>query len=131
MEFKEKIRVLRESEGLKREELAEITGIKKRTIEGVERDRIASGPVLRDICMAYPHYTLWLMIDEVKPDAGQVSPLHMKMVREWLEMQGKTLPIDQMVEAVSVFMELDNHLDNMAEKNKPALTLENIINGRV
>ncbi|TNK99783.1 transcriptional regulator, partial [Kosakonia cowanii] len=75
----EKIRDIRDAEGLSRTEFAELTGIPAPTQKNYEMGRRGVGS---DILMKitnhprFKKYTLWLMSEdgETCPEAGQVSP---------------------------------------------------------
>lgn len=71
----EKIRALREAEGMGRQEFSDLTGIPKNTLIRLEQGKNApSGKVLMQITSAFHKYTLWLMTDQVSEEAGQISP---------------------------------------------------------
>ncbi len=71
----EKLRLIREAEGLGRGDFSKITGVSKRTIESIENkgtDPRAS--YLSEVCSVFPEYALWLMLNEINIEIGQVSP---------------------------------------------------------
>lgn len=71
----EKIREIREAEGMGRQEFADLTGIKKQTLISTEQGRMAcSLKTVKQVLEVFPHYTMWLMHDQVIEDAGQISP---------------------------------------------------------
>lgn len=71
----QKIRDIRETEGLGRQAFSDRTGINKETLIKVEQGKNdPSFSVLQKITNCYPQYTLWLMTNQVNPDAGQISP---------------------------------------------------------
>lgn len=71
----EKIRALREAEGMGRQEFSDLTGIPKNTLIRLEQGKNApSGKVLMQITSTFHKYTLWLMTDQVSEEAGQISP---------------------------------------------------------
>lgn len=71
----EKIRAIREVEGMGRHAFCEATGIGKETLIKVEQGKTApSGKVLKQITNTFPQYTMWLMTDQVIEEVGQVSP---------------------------------------------------------
>lgn len=78
MKIVEKIRPIREAEGLSREEFANLVGISKRTIQNYEqgqRDSIASDQLEK--ITEHPRfekYALWLVTGKTAPEAGQISP---------------------------------------------------------
>jgi len=77
MEIGEKIRFLRESEGLTRDEFADKTELSARTLEGWETlKRKISVVDIQKITQheQFSKYTLWLLNDIVMPEAGQISP---------------------------------------------------------
>lgn len=75
MNIGEKIRAIRETEGLTRQAFENKTDIKLETLSKVERNlsKLTSDK-LQAICVAFPQYTLWLMTDTVNIEAGQISP---------------------------------------------------------
>lgn len=74
----EKIRVIRDAEGLTRQQFFELTGIPAGTQKYYETGRVESigSDILLKITQ-HPHfakYTLWLMTGNTAPEAGQVAP---------------------------------------------------------
>ncbi|WP_250655040.1 helix-turn-helix domain-containing protein [Alkalimarinus coralli] len=77
MNMCEKIKIIRKAEELTQKEFSEeaglsISAIKKyetgrRTPNGIELEKITKSD-------RFKKYTLWLMTDEVAPEAGQISP---------------------------------------------------------
>jgi len=75
MSLAEKIRLLREAEGLGRTLFSRKIGIKESTLQGMEqRNSTPNGDTLAAICHHFPQYTLWLMTDKTDPASGQISP---------------------------------------------------------
>lgn len=78
-EIGEKIRAMRESEGLTRLQFFELTGIPAVTQKSYEtgrRESIGSGTLLK--ITQHPRfekYTLWLMTDSIAPESGQIAPV--------------------------------------------------------
>ncbi|MGV8925732.1 MAG: helix-turn-helix domain-containing protein [Ewingella sp.] len=74
----EKIREIREAEGLTREEFGGILDIPIGTLKRYETNRIGSvgGDVLLKITSnnRFKKYTMWLMTGEIVPEMGQISP---------------------------------------------------------
>ena len=71
----EKIRSIRESEGLGRQAFCDLTEIPKQTLINVENGRNEpSYKIMRKLLNVYPQYTMWLMNDQVIEEAGQISP---------------------------------------------------------
>ncbi|GAB2782196.1 hypothetical protein GCM10027040_05330 [Halomonas shantousis] len=71
----EKIRALRDAEGMGRQEFSDVTGIPKNTLIRLEQGKNApSGKVLLQVTNAFTKYTLWLMTDQINEEAGQISP---------------------------------------------------------
>lgn len=88
IEIGEKIRALREAEGMGRQEFSDLTGIPKNTLIRLEQGRNApSGKVLMQVTQAFEKYTLWLMNGQVNEAAGQVSP-EIERVRKMLKQTG-------------------------------------------
>ena len=78
MQIYEKVKAIREVEGITQVQLAEMTGVSRSTISkldsGVKKDMKAE--TLLKICNIpeFQKYTLWLMTGQVNPEAGQISP---------------------------------------------------------
>lgn len=73
----QKIRLIRKSEMMTRQQFAEVCGIPLGTLDHYEGGRsIPSMEVAQRIlaCPSLTKYTLWLMTDQVAPDAGQIAP---------------------------------------------------------
>ncbi|HFJ4329215.1 helix-turn-helix domain-containing protein [Serratia liquefaciens] len=78
MSVGEKIRAIRESEGLTRDEFGAALDIPVGTLKRYETNRIGSigGDVLMKITQhaQFKKYTIWLMTGDVAPEIGQISP---------------------------------------------------------
>jgi len=77
IEIKEKLKLIRESERLKKKEVADMTGINYVTYVGYENGKssISHDAVVR--LLKHPRfrkYRDWFMFDEVDPSAGQIAP---------------------------------------------------------
>lgn len=78
MELFEKLRAIRQAEGLTQAQLCAVTGINLSTWKSYElqrRKEVSSLELLK--ITGHPQfkkYTLWLMCDEAAPECGQVSP---------------------------------------------------------
>ncbi len=75
--FGEKIRLIRKEEGLTQPEFAEITGISLNTIKNFEvkgREITSQNLLIITNHPRFQKYALWLMTDQVAPEAGQISP---------------------------------------------------------
>ncbi|ATJ83691.1 helix-turn-helix domain-containing protein [Halomonas beimenensis] len=84
----EKIRALREAEGMGRQEFSDLTGIPKNTLIRLEQGKNSpSGKVLMQVTNTFPQYTMWLMNDQVIEDAGQISP-EIEKARKTLKQTG-------------------------------------------
>lgn len=71
----ERIREIRESQDMGRQQFADITGIAKKTIENTEAGRQrATEQALAAIAKQWPQYALWLLTGEERPELGQISP---------------------------------------------------------
>jgi transcriptional regulator with XRE-family HTH domain len=73
----EKIRAIRDAEGLTRQQFFELTGIPAGTQKYYETGRVESiGDILLKITQhsRFAKYTLWLMTDKTAPEAGQIAP---------------------------------------------------------
>ena len=76
-ELGEKMKAIREAEGLSQAKFAEITGISISTIKKYEIGiKDPGGRTLRKITThhEFKKYTMWLMSDETNEAAGQISP---------------------------------------------------------
>ena len=74
-ELAKRIRLIREVETTGRAEFSQVTGISKKTIEGVEQSgRTPKGELLEAVCLQWPKYSLWLMTGQTNEEAGQISP---------------------------------------------------------
>ncbi len=70
-----RIRILRDALGLGRQAFADKTGIKKQTIESIEREaQQVNGEHLEKIGNGFPEYGYWLAYGKTLPEAGQISP---------------------------------------------------------
>ncbi|KTQ62203.1 XRE family transcriptional regulator [Enterobacter hormaechei subsp. xiangfangensis] len=77
IEIKEKLKLIRESERLKKKEVAEMTGINYVTYVGYENGKssISHDAVVR--LLKHPRfrkYRDWFMFDEIDPASGQIAP---------------------------------------------------------
>lgn len=74
----EKLRLVREAEGLTRDEFEQITGVPAGNTKRYETGRIKSiGSEFLIKITQHPRftkYTLWLMTDQIAPESGQISP---------------------------------------------------------
>lgn len=78
MKMGEKVRALRAAESLTQVNFCNITGIPLSTLKNYEGGH--SEPSLGNMLLItnqpiFKKYTLWLMTDEVAPEAGQISPV--------------------------------------------------------
>lgn len=84
-----KIREIRESLKLGRQVFCDLTGLKKSTLIRIETGPTdPSAKTLQSITKTWPQYTMWLMNDEVIPEAGQISP-EIEDTRKKLKTAGK------------------------------------------
>lgn len=75
MNLCEKVRAIREAEGLSRSGFSQETGIASRTLEGIEQGRREpGGELLSAIGKRWPQYARWLLTDETRPEHGDISP---------------------------------------------------------
>lgn len=74
----EKLRLIREAEGLSREEFEQLTGVPAGNLKRYETGRIKSigSEFLIKVTrhQQFMKYTLWLMTDQTAPESGQISP---------------------------------------------------------
>lgn len=78
MKLSEKVKALRESEGLSQAKFSDIIGLSLNTLKKYEKgDFEPGGNALLKITThpQFEKYTLWLMTDKTAPEAGQVSPV--------------------------------------------------------
>lgn len=73
--MRERIRQIREHEGLSRPQFAQETGIPAKTWQNVENGlQKANEDHLQAIAQRWPEYAYWLMTGKTQPEAGNVSP---------------------------------------------------------
>lgn len=74
----EKLRLIREAEGLTRDEFEQITGVPAGNTKRYETGRTKSiGSEFLMMITQHPRFTkyaLWLMTDQIAPESGQISP---------------------------------------------------------
>ncbi|EDU3838413.1 helix-turn-helix transcriptional regulator [Salmonella enterica] len=76
-ELGEKLKAIRESEGLSQAKFANLTGISISTIKKYEVGILEPGGITLIKITKHPQfkkYTTWLMSDEINERAGQISP---------------------------------------------------------
>lgn len=74
-EINKRIRILRDTLDMGRQAFAEKTGIKKQTIENIEREaQKVNAEHIQAIGNQYPQYRYWLAYGETLPESGQISP---------------------------------------------------------
>lgn len=84
----EKIREIREAEGMGRQEFCDLTGIKKQTLISTEQGRMAcSLKTARQVTAVFPKYRSWLIDDVTDEDSGQISP-EIERARQMLKQTG-------------------------------------------
>lgn len=72
----DRIRAIREAEGLSRQAAAEMAGIPLRTLEGIEQKRrVPGGDILEKVATTWPKYAYWLVTGEQLNQIGQVCPV--------------------------------------------------------
>lgn len=75
--YERKLRMIRLDEKLSQSAFAKLTGINIGTIKNYELGKRGVGlSVIEQVLRAsdFKKYTLWLMIDEINKDAGQIAP---------------------------------------------------------
>lgn len=83
-----KIREIRETAGMGRQEFCDLTGINKQTLISTETGKIGcSLKTLRQVTAVFPQYRSWLVDDVVDIEAGQISP-EMETARQQLKTTG-------------------------------------------
>lgn len=71
----QRVRELRDHLGYGRQEFADKTGIKKATVENIERElQKINGDQISAIVETFPEYAYWLATGKEIPEAGQLSP---------------------------------------------------------
>jgi DNA-binding XRE family transcriptional regulator len=74
-EVNKRIRKLRDAFELGRQAFADKTGIKKQTIENIEREaQKVNAEHIQAIGNQFPEYRYWLAYGETLPESGQISP---------------------------------------------------------
>ncbi|MGM3189241.1 MULTISPECIES: helix-turn-helix domain-containing protein [Pectobacteriaceae] len=77
MKLSEKVKALREAEGLSQSRFCEIIDLPLSTLKKYETGNFEpGGNALLKITMhpTFQKYTLWLMTDKTAPEAGQIAP---------------------------------------------------------
>ncbi|WP_097459655.1 helix-turn-helix domain-containing protein [Mangrovitalea sediminis] len=77
MSIAEKIKLIRETEGLGRKAFTDLIGASQRTLEGIEqRGSEPRSDFLMKITTheRFKKYTLWLMSNDTAPECGQIDP---------------------------------------------------------
>ncbi|MEP8748840.1 helix-turn-helix transcriptional regulator [Enterobacter hormaechei] len=78
MKTSEKLRAIRKAEGLTQAKFCEISGVALSSLKNYEGGHKEPGlQIVKQVVNAAPFkkYTLWIMTDEVAPEAGQISPV--------------------------------------------------------
>lgn len=71
----DRVRELRDHLGYGRQEFANKTGIKKATVENIERkQQKINGDQITAIVKTFPEYAYWLTTGLELPESGQISP---------------------------------------------------------
>ncbi len=75
MNLNEKIKLIRKTHGSTQKVFAEILSMPISTLKKYESgDREPSGSALQKIANQFPNFSLWLILNEVAPESGQVAP---------------------------------------------------------
>ncbi|WP_134333629.1 DNA-binding transcriptional regulator [Pseudomonas sp. LAIL14HWK12:I2] len=77
MDLAEKLKAIRRSEGLTQSEFCALVGLSISTYKKYEASMFEMGFGALSSVVNHPRfrkYTLWLMIDEVAPECGQIRP---------------------------------------------------------
>lgn len=73
--FNERIRLIRDAEGLGRKAMADLIGTTRTRLENVEHGlQKTPSDILEGISKAFPQYAYWLISGSELPEAGQISP---------------------------------------------------------
>lgn len=84
MNIAQKLRAIRQSEGLTQAKFSEISGIALGTLKNYEGGHQDPGiQVVLQVTNApqFQKYTLWLMTDKTAPEAGQIAPARAQWAR--------------------------------------------------
>lgn len=93
--FGEKISKIKKVENLSRPQFCKIVNVPIGTMRGLDSPSSKSIPkfdIVEKICKAFPQYTLWLMTDQVNPEAGQISP-EIKQAEKDYQQQGQDMQL--------------------------------------
>lgn len=77
MKLSEKMKLIRESEGLSQANFCEIIGLSINTLKKYEGGKFEPGGDALIKMTQHPRFTkyaLWLMTDQIAPESGQISP---------------------------------------------------------
>lgn len=77
MKLSEKMKLIREAEGLSQNNFCEIIGLSINTLKKYEGGKFEPGGDALIKMTQHPRftkYTLWLMTDQIAPESGQISP---------------------------------------------------------
>jgi len=75
MNLNEKIKLIRKTHGSTQKVFSEILSMPISTLKKYESgDREPSGSALQKIANQFPNFALWLILDEIAPESGQVAP---------------------------------------------------------
>jgi transcriptional regulator with XRE-family HTH domain len=73
--MRDRIRVLREFLGLTRREFAERCGLKRDTIDNIEKgNQKVNEDHIEAITSQWPEFAYWLVTGKTLPESGQISP---------------------------------------------------------
>jgi transcriptional regulator with XRE-family HTH domain len=75
MQLREKLKLIRNTHGIKQLEFAESIDIPRRTYQKYESGEVeVSIKAFLNTLEKYPEYALWLSISNVEPEVGQIAP---------------------------------------------------------
>lgn len=75
MNYSEKLKAIREAEGLTQTAFAEAVGINTKSYGNAESGFRSPGlPMIEAVARRWPKYALWLLTDTTAPETGQISP---------------------------------------------------------
>lgn len=75
MELKDKLKLIIKTSGLSYAKFSELTSIPLSTLKKYATgERDTSFGVFQKIIKVFPQYTLWIALDQVAPESGQISP---------------------------------------------------------
>lgn len=92
-----KVSQIRKAEILSRKEFGGAVNISARAIEAIENKGVEpKSSYLESILALFPEYCLWLMLDEVDIEKGQISPMIKDLWRQWVLLKKGDINFDRL-----------------------------------